>query len=70
MTYFVNADCLEPIEPMSAARSKEDLEREADGMRPSEILTITDDEYQVIKREIGLGWRWRGRRVFVTGRRR
>lgn len=58
--YFANPDCLEPV-PRSRAELTAAVEASADAC----VMVITQAEFDLIKREISLAYRWRGRRVFV-----
>ena len=42
-----------------------DLIAAAKAMHPTGILVITEPEYQSIRREVGLGYRWQGRRIYI-----
>ena len=61
-TYFCNPDCLEATAPL---RSIDDLRERARNAAPTEILVLTEADFDLIKKEVGLGWRWQGRRIIV-----
>lgn len=66
MAYFENPDCLVAEDPApDLPRSKADLIAAAKAMHPTGILVITEPEYQSIRREVGLGYRWQGRRIYI-----
>lgn len=60
--YFANPDCLEAL---PERRSIEELRERARLADPTEILVFTEPEFDLIKREVGLAYRWQGRRIFV-----
>lgn len=60
--YFCNPDCLEP---MPAGRSRNELLEAAETVKPYGIFVVTQTEFDSIKREVGLGYMWKGRRIFV-----
>lgn len=60
--YFINPDALEPI---PASRTYEELRQHALGLRPTGILVVTSDEFDLIKRETSLAYTWQGRRIFA-----
>lgn len=65
MPYFANPDCLD------CDRTYDELVKVADSLPPTGHIIVTADEFALIKREISLASKWRGRWVvFPEVRRR
>jgi hypothetical protein len=63
-TYYANPDCLEAIEA-PAIRTRDDLVGAARNVGPGGYLYLTEREFEQIRSEVGLGYRWQGRRLHV-----
>lgn len=46
-------------------RTRDQLIVSAQTIPETGILVISEDEYKLIRKEVGLGYRWQGRRLFV-----
>ena len=64
-TYFNAPDCIEAIQDEPIPRDRLELEAAARSVGETEILILTEREFAAIKAEVGLGYRWRGHRIFV-----
>jgi hypothetical protein len=60
--YFSAPDCLEELD---ARRSREELLTAAQDLQASGILVISAGEFDLIKREVSLAYKWQGRRLLV-----
>ena len=65
-TYFPNPDCLEIIdESQPAPRNRDELLAAAATLGDFGVLVISEEEYKAIRRQVGLGYKWQGKRIFV-----
>jgi hypothetical protein len=64
-TYFANPDCLETAAPVDLTRTRSELLAAARSTGKDGILVITEREFDQIRSEVGLGYRWKGARLFV-----
>jgi len=60
--WYDQPDCLVPISP----RSRDEIEAAAKSVPECGVLRVTADEFRVIRRYVGLGYRFAGRRIAVV----
>ena len=60
--WYDQPDCLVPIAP----RTAEEIAAAAKAIPPTGVLRITEDEFRAIRRLVGLGYRFAGRRIAVV----
>lgn len=64
-SYYNNPDALEPINDAWAVRDIEELRAAARTVEPGGVLVITEPEFEQIKRQVSLSYKWSGVRIFV-----
>ena len=60
--YFAAPDCLEELD---ARRTREELVQAAQTLQVTGILVISSGEFDLIKNEVSLAYKWQGRRLLV-----
>lgn len=63
-TFFTSPDCLEPL---TSQRSIDELAADAAQVSPRGVFVVSDSEFRQIARQVGLAYRWQGKRLAVIG---